>query len=278
MMNEMDYIRQTTINSLNREAHLNEVILKQAPLIRSDFIMRLMKGNVDYSQVTADDLDFIGITRNGDLYCMLVLQIEEIGIGTETTWALTRARVVNGCEVLLKDKGHVVELERNQLAVMLTFMQPVEVGEEFVSTFIGQLKQQLQNEYDIALTVAISEFHNGLHQIPECYREAMMALDYRLVKGQSSIIAYSEIKANSGDDYHYPMELEIRLFNYAKIGDYARVRETLEQIFDSALITNKTSPELYKCLSIDLLSTWFKLINHLNEQEKKGHYRRERNV
>src|SRR5699024_2285227 len=104
----------------------------------------------------------------------------------------------------------------------------------------------------------------------DCYREAVIALDYRFLMGKNSILYFSEIKElNSRYEYHFPIETEMQLMNFTKQGDSVSVKKILNHIFQMNFQSVNITPVIGKCLSFDLLSSWFKLLGNIEHIKRE---------
>ena len=273
LSNEMDFIKQTVVSAINEQKQLTRIISQQAPVMKADLIARLVKGHANIRTITNKDLEFMGMHFKEEYYSVLIVQIDDcsqfVEENTETEWALIRFIISNLSEELLEDKGFTIQLERDQLAILNNHYDASKKSQSELAMFISKLKEIIETHFKTKITIAVSEIHFGMEEIPECYGEAVMALDYRLVKGQNSVIYYNDIKDVGGHNYHYPMETEVQLLNFAKGGDFENVEKLLNQVFKINIHSPDTTPEIGKCLSFDLLCTLFKLLGSLNEEDKK---------
>ncbi len=117
---------------------------------------------------------------------------------------LTRFIISNLSEELIGENGYTVEIERDKLIILHNHLNDSTNETTKQLNLFKELTDILDQQFDIQITIAISQIHYGLNKISECYGESVMALDYRMIKGPSSIILYNDIKNNSGYDYHYP--------------------------------------------------------------------------
>jgi len=276
-LNEIDFIKNAFVHALNEQKQLSHIVTTQAPVMKADFLTRIVKGNIGIHSISNRDLEMIGIQFEFDYYSVLVIQVDDYrqfteGKHSESDWALLQFIIANISEEKLHGKVYTLELERDKLLLLVNHENASEQTKKDLISFITDLKDILVAKFNIIITISVSEIHEGMKEIPECYGEAVIALDYRFIKGQNSIILYEEIRdATVVDyDYHYPMETEIQLFNFAKSGDFENVEKTLNQIFKINIHSKQTTPEIAKCLSYDLLCTLFKLLSvlHTNEREK----------
>ncbi|WP_100408471.1 AraC family transcriptional regulator [Bacillus solitudinis] len=268
--NEIELIKQTIVSSMKKESQLSQIVLQQEPVIKSNFMYRLLKGQVDVDNVSRNDLSFMGLFPKFNYYSVLLVQIDGYcqfrNENLETEWALTRFIITNLSNDLSNGNGFTIDIERDKIAILQNY--PKNTSDEHTKqiTFIKRLKEVLEREFNINITVAISYIHHGLHNLAQCYVEASMALDYRMVKGLGSIIFYRDVENNDYYYYYYPLETEMKLINYAKAGDSANVEKTLDDIIN--LQKQGMTPEISKCLSYDLLSTLIKLSSLLNGEDK----------
>ncbi|MDF2649885.1 MAG: transcriptional regulator, AraC family [Paenibacillus sp.] len=91
-----------------------------------------------------------------------------------------------------------------------------------------------------------------------------MALEYKIVQTSNSVIFYGETRGLQQNQYHYPIELEVQLLNFAKSGNYPSINKLLNQIYEINFVSHKVSPENGKCLFFDMVFTLLKFINSIS--------------
>ncbi|MGM7719802.1 AraC family transcriptional regulator [Metabacillus sp. Hm71] len=270
--NEMELIKETIVSSMNKQSQLKRIVSQQEPVIRSNFILRLIRGQVDVSTLCKKELDSMDVSFKSDYFSVILLQIDDncqfTKENVDTKWVLTRFIITNLSEELFEDTGYTIEIDRDKLIILNSHRDESDSEKTKQLSRVRELMDILDQQFGIKISVAISQIHQGLNRISECYWESVMALDYRMIKGPSSVIFYHDIKNNSGYDYHYPVETEVQILNFAKNGDYVNVEQTLDQIFCHN-VHQALTPEISKCLSYDLLSTWIKLLSTLGGEDKK---------
>jgi len=272
--NEIEIINQTITELYNEYDKLNKIVLQQTPIVKADFFSRLIRGHIDINTVTKQDLREMDVSFNGDFYSLLLIQIEEFrdyfNNHSEQDWALTRFVIVNICNHLLQDKGLALELEREQIVVIVNHIDDSVNNKKFKTTILNKLRKSIQTYFNVQTSIAVSEIHKGINKISDCYREAVIALDYRFLMGKNSILYFSEIKElNSRYEYHFPIETEMQLMNFTKQGDSVSVKKILNHIFQMNFQSGNITPEIGKCLSFDLLSSWFKLLGNIEHIKRE---------
>jgi AraC-like DNA-binding protein len=264
-MNEYDYIRSALIRSFDEEYALKQTIEMQAPIIRANFLSRLIKGFVDVSALDRESLEFMQVKLDFRTYRVVLIDIEDgskfMNTETEREWALLRFIISNLSGELLQGNGFVVELERSRIAV-LEF--DAEDGSE--DGWIVELKRAVEERFRVSVAIAVSPTRDSLENIWRCYADALLALDRRMLRGNA--IMYPEDPAEAKRTiYRYPPELEVQLINYAKTGEYEKAAALLEQIADDNLTDGQLSPEMGRFLFFDILGSLLRAV-HSSDSEQ----------
>lgn len=266
--NELDFIKNTIKDSFEEEKKMRTTLHLQAPVIKANYLIRLIKGQMDIGAEARRKLESLGICFHSETFCIILIDIGDsnshiegnrMGDSTLIPFIITNI----GSEIL-GDSGYIVELDNNQLAVLMNPAVQQEQQSAYTNTFIADLRDIVERRFKIKITTAISNCHTGMGMIGHCYREALIALDYKMIRGEGTNIAFEEIKDLNRGHYHYPHELEAQLLNLAKSGDFNAVEKQLEELFELNFLIRSVSPEMGKCFIFDLLGTILKLQNVLN--------------
>ncbi|OUS72158.1 hypothetical protein B1748_25210 [Paenibacillus sp. MY03] len=268
IVNELDFIKNTIKNSFEEEEKMRTALHLQAPVIKANYLIRLIKGQMDVEEEARRKLESLGICFTSEAFRIILIDIGDsddhldgsrVGDSTLIPFIITNI----GSEIL-GDRGYIVELDSNQLAVLINSDTQQERQCSETENFIAELRGIVERRFNIKMTTAISNFHLGMDMIGHCYREARIAMDYKMIRGEGTNIAFEEIKDLDRGHYHYPHELETQLLNLAKSGDFNAVKKQLEDLFELNFLTRSVSPEMGKCFIFDLLGTILKLQNTLH--------------
>lgn len=267
-IDEMEFINHTLESSFYQQEQLNKLINQQKPIIKKDFIYRLLKGQVDENTIKNSELEFMDIQFKSNLFRTLLIQINAFNkTKQETEIALSRYLVLKFSEEIFDLNGYVIEIERDQIVILLNGKN--EIKEKGLVHLIAKFKKILEQEFQISTTITVSQWHKDIVGIATCFREIKKALDHQIIKGKNSIIYFQEIKDITDYRYDLPMETNLKLFNFAKSGDLENVQNCLDVIFTDILKQDSLTPELSRYLSYDLLNTWFKVLKQLNEEDRQ---------
>lgn len=275
--NEYEFIRQTIEGSFHEEKNLRSMLTQQTPVIRANYLSRLVRGYMDVDTAGKDDktLDFMNISFISDRFVVLLVKIEDIsrfsGEKSEQQWALARFIISNiGADLIGQyHKGFAVELDRDRLAFLVN-LNPArnEAAAKDVRDITGAFSQVIPDRFKLDITVAAGGIHEGPQSIRDSYPEALAALEYRLVKGSNAIIHFEDI-TDAKQHYYYPLETEIQLINFVRSGDTDSADRLLDTIYAMNFDSTHITPELGKCLFFNVISTFLKIVNATNMNPKE---------
>ncbi|SFM30116.1 AraC-type DNA-binding protein [Paenibacillus sp. 1_12] len=269
---EYEFIRESIEGSIIEEKQLRDTLSQQASVVRANFLSRLIRGQVDLSQIqSTESLGFLNLTPFVySSYAVMVIQVDDASHFThnqsEKQWALIRF-IISNIGMDMVNEGHIgydVDLDRDRLAFLINLDDDGQGTAADELKFIAHsLKQVVETRFKLILTVAISKVHESLEEIGEGYEEALAALDYKMIMGQSVIICYDDIK-DTELHYHYPIETEAQLMNLVKSGDFENVEKLLDNIYELNFSSDKLTPELGTCIFFNMVSTLLKIMNASN--------------
>ncbi|WP_339320932.1 helix-turn-helix domain-containing protein [Paenibacillus sp. FSL W8-0194] len=268
-VNEYDFILQTIEGSLHEEKNLRSLLARQTPVIRSNYLSRLLRGqmDVDTSEKGGQSLRFMDIEFVSDYFSVIVVQLDSIaGFNAEQSeeqWALARFIVSNiGTDMIPSPhKSFAVELDRDRVAFLNNFDTGLsgEAG-RVIAEMCESLKTVIEQRFKMDITVAAGLPHSGAKSIGESYAEAVAAFEYRIIRGGGTIIYFQDIK-NVHAHYYYPIDIEVQLINFVRSGDTENVLKLLDTIYAMNFESGSITPEIGRCLFFNITSTFLKIIN-----------------
>ncbi|MCU6709754.1 helix-turn-helix domain-containing protein [Paenibacillus sp. J5C_2022] len=266
-MNEYEFIKSSIKHNLEEGKKLRQALEGHTPVVRAHYLSRLLKGQVTTSTFKQDSLDFIDVKFHTDYLSVALIEVDDcsrfVRNNNEEEWALVRFILANLSQELIKEKGHVIETEHNQLALLLQSPDASSASRAERDNIIAELKDLIESRFNMDITIAYSSIREGMEEVGRCYSEALSALDYRIVHGIGKMINYEDIKGLERQYYHYPMDVETQLMNMLKAGDYAGTEKLLNELYTQNITSGTMTPEMGKCLFFDLLSTVLKVMNAL---------------
>ncbi|MEK3722696.1 helix-turn-helix domain-containing protein [Paenibacillus sp. FSL H8-0034] len=270
--NEWDTIKQSLEETFAEEKFLRNQLQKQAPVIQSNFVNRLIRGHVDRDSFSESSLEFVGIQFKWTHYAVLLIDVDDcndfIKDDSERQWAHVRFIISNILQEMLTDKqmqSFSVDFERDQIGVLVNHDQEPRLWKENITDALAALTEILDKRFSIFITVAVSDIGSEAALIGSCYTQAQRALDYKSIKGHRSILFFGDL-IDAQKTYFYPVEMEGQVINFVKNADYVQVKKLLEQIYAMNFNSGAIAPEFGKWLMYNIVSTLLKCLQVLNLQ------------
>jgi two-component system response regulator YesN len=281
--NEFHYIQQVISNTLNEKERISLRIQQQNNMLRTNVIARLLKGKLDSQIPTEKSLATFNMRLKSDDYAVILLYLEDIdkffthipGDDANQKWKLLQFIITNVVEEIAgqKHQGFVTEID-DMIACLINFSEGDKLSrKDDLLQIVGDSQQFLREKFHIDSTLSISRIQSTIVGISQAYKEALDAMEYKLVMGSREILSYEELQQGDLDHlhtgYYYPLQVEQQLINYVKIGDLEKAEKTLDEIIDQNVSQNlgksAVSVPLAKCLMFNLVSTMIKTINEIGD-------------
>lgn len=270
--NEYDFIKKTILDKIKEEKNLSNIVHQQMPVVQANFLQRLIKGYTDESTSVQNTLDFMGIDFISGYFAVLIINIDDISSfakdNLEKEWVLIRFIISNICSEVISEyhKSYITEVDRNKLAVLVNFdAKRLENALKDIKCIANTLNDLVKTRFKIIITIGASDIHEGFENIGICYKEALSAFEYKIIRGDNAIIYFDETR-QAGQNYYYPIEIEMQLINMVKAGDLMNAEKILNELFEINFKSGHIAPEIGKCLFFDIMGTFIKILNSFSEK------------
>lgn len=129
---------------------------------------------------------------------------------------------------------------------------------ERVYEYIMSANDHIKDTYSRKFTVGLSG-GSKLNDLEKSYLDALIALGYKVVKGQGNIIFVDEVNQSTEQSFLYSMDLENKIINLVKTGNFDELNPLLINLIDQNVNTG-ASPEIVKNLFQVLAGTAIRTI------------------
>lgn len=219
-------------------------------LHRNEVLMALLEEHAE-GKMEEDFFEKNGITLCSRRFMVGILQVKE-----DHELEILPFIVQNVFEELFnrEHKGYVLHHSQNRYAVLIN---PDETAaKEELEALLQDGKFFLQKYYHLDMTIAVSDIHEEMEEIPVAYKEAVKALRYEYLLGNSSIIEYQRIESRR---FQYLSTTESRLFQmlikYMKEGDSRKAPEIFaEEIMEMYGINTEVSMETVEFFKYEIVN------------------------
>ncbi len=251
---EFALITGSVQNALREDRRLRQELTRSRPLLLQSYLRRLLRDGAHRAPEIEANLRRFGFAFTYETLYLALVEIDQpAAVSRESVEAyLDRYRGPPGLQLvtvpdLAGRTGLLVSTERPRTAIVIAAL--------------AGMKSDLEEHFGVTSAVGVSDAHS-LADVASLLREARTALAYRLVKGGSDPIRFTDVVI-TGPAYHYPLDDEIRLINSIKAGNDAAADAILESIYAANFAQPRLSIEMARCLMFDLISTMIKSMDSL---------------
>lgn len=236
--------------------------------LKADFLWRLLKGDTDRRLEVKDVLEAHGIVFESEWFGVLLFGIEDYSRLFEETGRealeVVKFSISNVVEEYANREGRAYAVDLGDMVGCLVNF-PAEVGRDgarWLAAIASESKDFFEEKLEISVTVSFSRIHQSLDAIPDAYREAAKAMDYRIVLGSGTVVDYDSILPST-DRYPYSFEKERSLINCIQTGEYENALRELDDIFNYKFNNRHMSIETARCLMFGLINTMMQALDEI---------------
>ncbi|MBD0381396.1 AraC family transcriptional regulator [Paenibacillus sedimenti] len=280
--NEFHFIQEAVDSTLSEVDNMKLKMEQQRHIIRSNFIVKLLRGKLD-SQVPIDEaLTTFHMRFDTNDYAVMLFVVEDSrnfferieGMQEGDKWRLMHFIIMNVVEELVsrKYRGYAAEID-DTIACLVNVRQ--EAGHDAKSELLWIAQEALSflaATYEIRLTISISRIHEQISRVSTAFIEALDTMEYKLVMGRQEILAFDDLQTEQACDtdngYYYPLQLEQQLMSAVKLGELENAKSILVDIMANNLERPGISAAMAKCLMLDLVSTMMKTVSEAGDMQE----------
>lgn len=253
----------------NENASLEEKLLNQMPIIRNNFLLNLIKGNITDTEKIQSMVNFINLPMNSSVFTVIIIAIDNYKqfkeVKSQPEQDVSKLSVINMLETAIGSSGliHAVEIDNDRLGIIVCLTNDVmNCCHELLKSASKKVQEYTRNALRFTVTISISNQYYTMSEIRCAFKEACIALDYRIVKGENSVISYEDISNIHTNKYYYSFESEKEIMNSLRLGDANAIHEVLKEI---VLSTKGASLplETIKCIYFEIINTAIKAVDEL---------------
>lgn len=161
---------------------------------------------------------------------------------------------------------YVVEIN-GMLTAILNPLEPLDDAafEKKTTELLAYMREFFAENMQVYFTAAVSMLHHQIEQIAQAYREALSAMEYRLILGKNRSIFYAEVRNGSRASYVYSIASEQKLVNSIVNGNAAVAKQVIDEVFEQSGAQQMDHLLTAKCLMYDLASTMLKVFNYVED-------------
>lgn len=260
--NELETIRKTITDVFEDQQILNKTMYLQRPFAREQFLVRLLKGDIQNQEIDSL-LHSLNIQMESGHYFVAMVYFEKGTFGE--TNLQEREKVFSSLSDITLENAvaHGIDLFHEDTMALVVSMNSKDLNvDERRKALVTHIQQYIEETSSHTPTIGVGGLYDQKSRINRSYIEAVATMDYKFANPQGSLIFFEEISTHSEQSLGYPMEEQIKLVQSLKQGDKAVATETLQDMFHS-LINREHSIQVLKCICFDIINTVIKTISEM---------------
>lgn len=253
---EVEFIENILEKTVSETRFLNK---KSEHAKQERFVVSLLQGHVEGVAFGENDFKKHGITLCSDKFMAAVILVNQhIGIESDLQGFIIKNVFEELCG--RKHRGYLVKMADCQYAALVNVKEGAEAEEESELWREGQMF--LKNYFQMTVTVALGEIHEGMKEIQASFKEAKTALQYKYLLGDGECIGYTQIKER---EFNYSTSVESKLsrmvIGYIRDPHPAKTPEVFVRgLLEIYGIQKPASMDTVECFKYEVLSVINKAI------------------
>lgn len=256
--NEFDVVK----NTIDYLSDQNKNLISSTRVASKDFILEnLLKGRISTQEDLKQQGEPFAISFKNPSYLVIIVLLHT----PDLIKSLAVPDLLDKFEstAILYFNGYVREhLDQKKIVFILSVD---EIQSESLLVNLAAFQIRLKETLDMQTTIGVGNVYNDLKDIPLSYVEASAALDYRLVKGNGSIITNDELSHQDDSLDFYPhKELDI-LKRLIKQGNDLEIEYALNNIINYIKTCN-IPLFVARGLCFDILNIIWRTFTEINKE------------
>lgn len=270
MKNEFGFIDKMVSYVYNEYKDIEKNMTRSIPVLREKFLSDLLNGRnlkpvwQDMTRTLKMDIDL------NDYYVVIVFEAKDYVSYRHIAKVRTKGFELEIEEISKNTEFNDLKIftlkKTDDIAVSLVNLGKEPVEPEIVYDFIKKVVNVFREKYDVTVTAGVGRMYNSADKVSDSYIEALRALEYKVIRGGSSIIQIDEVIEYEESSFDYPIEKEQQIINLVKSGDMEFLNKHLQEIFEKNLNRTDVSPELVYNLFNALISTAVRTIYEIHAE------------
>ncbi|MFG1735202.1 helix-turn-helix domain-containing protein [Paenibacillus sp. 843] len=212
---ELSVIGSFVRSTIDERNYYKERLEESLPFQLERFKLSLLQRHTMSLEEIESKKDYLGLPISLHELSVFLLSIdEEMASNGEDMLAqdLCKIKIMDALQdsvVLgLGTAFFVVNVEKDKIAVVFNLSGK---GRQQLFHLAQQLLDEVNARLGVQFSLGVGSICSGIEELPLAYEEAAEALKYRILYGKGYVISMDDIRADNGQTFHYPNQLEEKL-------------------------------------------------------------------
>ncbi|NOU96896.1 helix-turn-helix domain-containing protein [Paenibacillus sp. LMG 31456] len=262
---ELDFIDRIINYVYYENQSLRDSFEKNLPSLRQKFLYDLIEGRVSSANLEGLTNE-LQMEFNYDSFQIIVFETVDFSLEDRISpYYHNILEIIDGMAAGAdgSDEAHMAVKsirKRNDKIISLLNLDHSSPKPEIIHDFIRRVTTYFEQEHGRTFTVGIGNIHRSVEEVPLSYVEALSALQYKIVKGEGSVIFVDEVGKMPERSFIYSIETEKHIINCVKTGNKTALHQHLLALWGENLKEGGLSPEIIANLFQALAGTAIRTI------------------
>ena len=276
--NAFSYIKDTIARLREKNEDLAKALELQAPVLKQSFIGRILKGNISSEDEINSIADYVGVPFRKQRFTSIIISFynddsaeEAISLDTLQIYKVILKKAIQNVieDPLLYD----VAEDKLVLLIISNNFSDNKIKSN-IECDVTKIRQNIPSSMNRCVFCAVGKTVDSLGSIANSYEEAEKVINYGcqcFAKPIENLIWYDDKVENTDNDYFFPRDMQIKLFDGVKTGNKAIVKNLLHVLFTANFVERNLSINLQRLFIYDLYINIFKIARRVDLSEKQIH-------
>lgn len=219
--------RETKLEALRNQ------IQDDFPIVKDKFLYDIILGTTAITAKTMQKWDYFHLPQPLKRACVMLLEIDNLADKNSVEEVLLlKFAVRNIVQEVVSQMGNNIAFPYTQdrLAVLCCEAGDKQISLRGIKELADKLGYLIKKHLKRTVSIGIGQIYDSLELLRQSSCEAELALGYKLIYGENSMIAFDQIPHSEEED-NFPAELERELILAVELGDAESAYTALHKIF-----------------------------------------------
>ncbi|MEF3306275.1 helix-turn-helix domain-containing protein [Paenibacillus sp. GYB003] len=240
---------------LTEHDHMQRQVRQNIPAMKWRLISDILMGYRTRFSDVEPSLEWLDIRLYSSHYIVMSAEFDQKALISSKDLQLYTYALCNAAEELInaESRGTAVEMVDGRVVILISFEQEDRQSNMLRALSAADLiKTFVQEQLKMTVTIGVGRQYERLDELPKSYREAIDALQYRMLLGANHVISIEDIEDYSQQQFYRLFDLADAALDAVKAGDDGGVAKKLELLFQQAL-QESVPPKLLKQICLQLV-------------------------
>lgn len=249
------------------------------PLLKESFYKEWIIGAYSDEAVLVNKLDFLGISLRADRLLVMVIHFDNMKdiekSYDEYKKQLLFARALDSIENVIGNYTREINAccfasKPGEFIVCVSFLSDDDTYDHNIEMICDAIRRNIDANCSQTCTIGVSMTLSGLSVLPQLYKQALEAIQYRFYYGSNQTFLYNDVDAQGLSQFDKDSYMK-DIIKAMKIGDCKNFLATMDDAYEMISRSNYFNVVYVKNLCIEIISATFNMIHESpNEMAKKS--------